>query len=117
MMVIHHGELEFGSPKVPLFAEALLLHHLDNLDSKMELARAAVERDRLIDGEWTAYVSPLDRSLLKKQKYLNAETAPPAEPVATPPPAHLDETPVPVKRLAPSSSPFGAKLKDALHNS
>ena len=36
LIVSHHGELAYGSPKVPLFAEAMLLHHLDNLDSKME---------------------------------------------------------------------------------
>ena len=44
MIVSHHGEMEYGSPKVPVFPEALLLHHLDNLDSKMECMRAAVAR-------------------------------------------------------------------------
>jgi 3'-5' exoribonuclease len=125
MILSHHGELEFGSPKVPLFAEALLLHHLDNLDSKMELARAAVEKDRLIEGEWTGYISPLDRSLLKKQKYLDGR-APEAVESSTPeaqhadgaaPPSRLDNPQVPAKRPVPSASPFAAKLKDALHNS
>ena len=64
MILSHHGEMAFGSPKVPMFAEALLLHHLDNLDSKMEHARAYVERDRLVEGFWTSYSSPMDRSLL-----------------------------------------------------
>ena len=41
MILSHHGELEFGSPKVPLFPEALLLHHIDNMDSKMECMRAS----------------------------------------------------------------------------
>ena len=36
MILSHHGKLEFGSPKVPQFPEALLLHYLDDLDSKME---------------------------------------------------------------------------------
>jgi 3'-5' exoribonuclease len=30
----HHGELEWGSPKRPSTIEALLLHHVDNLDAK-----------------------------------------------------------------------------------
>lgn len=30
----HHGELEWGSPKRPSTLEALLLHHVDNLDAK-----------------------------------------------------------------------------------
>ena len=55
---------------MPLFAEALLLHHLDNLDSKMECMRGLVERDRLIEGVWTGYSSALERTVLKKDKYL-----------------------------------------------
>lgn len=35
MILSHHGSLEFGSPVVPLFPEALLLHAMDNLDAKM----------------------------------------------------------------------------------
>ena len=81
MILSHHGELEFGSPKVPLFAEALLLHHLDNLDSKMECVRGLIEQDRPVDGLWTSHNNSLDRPLLKKSRYLN-ETAAPAAPEA-----------------------------------
>ncbi len=35
MILSHHGSLEFGSPVIPLFPEALLLHAMDNLDAKM----------------------------------------------------------------------------------
>ena len=78
MILSHHGELEYGSPKVPLFPEALLLHHIDNMDSKMECMRSFIERDRLVEGCWTAYVSSLDRSVLKKGKFLqDAVTAAP----------------------------------------
>ncbi|HET8549696.1 MAG TPA: HD domain-containing protein, partial [Bryobacteraceae bacterium] len=79
MIVSHHGELEFGSPKVPLFPEALLLHHLDNLDSKMECMRAFIEKDRHVEGCWTGYSSSLERTVLKKSLY-------------------LDDTPVPVRK-------------------
>jgi 3'-5' exoribonuclease len=107
MILSHHGELEFGSPKVPMFAEALLLHHLDNLDSKMEHARAQVERDRLVEGAWTGYSAALDRVLLKKRKFL--------EPPAEPKPA---STPGPVaRRVEPEpDSPFAAKLRGALRS-
>jgi 3'-5' exoribonuclease len=71
MIASHHGELEFGSPKVPLFPEALLLHHLDNLDSKMECMRNLVAKDRHVEGCWTGYSPALDRSVLKKVKYLD----------------------------------------------
>ena len=96
LIVSHHGELEFGSPKAPLFPEAMLLHHLDNLDSKMECMRALIERDRLVEGVWTGYSSALERSVLKKRKYLE-----PARP----------------QRPADPSSPFASKLQQALGDS
>jgi 3'-5' exoribonuclease len=111
MILSHHGELDFGSPKVPMFAEALLLHHLDNLDSKMEIVRGAVERDRMVDGPWTAFNSLLDRSLLKRAKYFDLpEAAAPvtlAEAAAPKPPAaeHVID-----------ASPFGSKLQQALRH-
>ena len=70
MILSHHGELEFGSPKVPLFPEALLLHHLDNMDSKMECMRAFLEKDRQVDGCWTIYVSSAGSFCLEKRKFL-----------------------------------------------
>jgi 3'-5' exoribonuclease len=75
MIVSHHGELEFGSPKVPVFPEALLLHHLDNLDSKMECMRAAIAKDRNVEGCWTTYNSALDRAVLKKVRYMEQQEA------------------------------------------
>ncbi len=103
LIVSHHGELEYGSPKVPLFPEAMLLHHLDNLDSKMECMRALAEKDRHIEGCWTGYSPSLERSVLKKPKYLEdgptsnapapdvaAESAPPAS-VQAPEPAPAPE--------------------------
>jgi len=75
MIISHHGQLEFGSPKVPLFPEAMLLHYLDDMDSKMEAMRRLIETDRLVEGSFTSYSSSLDRSLLKKDKYLQGEPA------------------------------------------
>jgi 3'-5' exoribonuclease len=100
LIISHHGELEFGSPKVPLFPEALLLHHLDNLDSKMECMRSLVAKDRHVDGCWTGYNASLERSLLKKAKYLD-EDCPgvvPASPQA--PPIVIEQTLAP-QTLAP----------------
>lgn len=106
LILSHHGELEFGSPKVPMFAEALLLHHLDNLDSKMECVRGLVERDRLIDGVWTGYSPALDRSVLKKDKFLERGAPEIPKVVAAPKP--------PEAKRADLSSPFASKLQEAL---
>lgn len=83
MILSHHGELEFGSPKVPLFPEAMLLHHLENLDAKMDCMRRVLEQDANVDGYWTGYSAPLERTLLKKTEYL---TGPGSEETAVPPP-------------------------------
>ena len=114
MILSHHGELEFGSPKIPLFPEALLLHLLDNMDSKMESMRALIDRDPQITGEWTGYNSALDRSALKKVKYLNGSVEPAVEapPAAqhVPPAQHVPKTPP-----APEpASLFADKLRGAL---
>jgi 3'-5' exoribonuclease len=86
LIISHHGQYEFGSPKLPMFPEALMLHYLDDLDSKMEAMRAQFERDAGLDSPWTAYNSALGRPLLNTQKFLKsldtAEVA--AEAVTTP---------------------------------
>src|SRR6266436_2105101 len=72
MILSDHGHLEFGSPKVPQFPEALLLHYLDDLDSKMECMRQMVDRDRQVEGYFTNYSSTLARVALRKTRYLQA---------------------------------------------
>lgn len=68
LIISHHGKYEFGSPKMPMFPEALMLHYLDDLDSKMESMRAHFEREP--DAEWTTYNHSLERPLLNSRKYL-----------------------------------------------
>ena len=70
MILSHHGQLEFGSPKLPQFPEALLLHYLDDMDSKMECMRALIENDRQVEGCFTACNTALERAALKKDRYL-----------------------------------------------
>jgi len=112
MVLSHHGELAFGSPKAPMFPEALLLHHLDNLDSKMECMRAAAEKDHNIAGNWTSYNTALERMILKKDKYLGetAEAPPPRPPEAGHPVPTAPRTPPAPK----PGSLFGEKLTQAL---
>nr|WP_321471004.1 OB-fold nucleic acid binding domain-containing protein [uncultured Paludibaculum sp.] len=86
MILSHHGQLEYGSPKLPVFPEALLLHHLDNLDSKMETMRASLDRDKATPGDWTGYNAALERSFLDKRKYLNGPALKPSPVKSTAPP-------------------------------
>jgi 3'-5' exoribonuclease len=79
MIISHHGEYEFGSPKLPMFPEALMLHYLDDLDSKMESMRAHFEREADLESPWTSYNGSLGRPLLNSAKYLEPKpSAPPA---------------------------------------
>lgn len=107
LILSHHGQLEFGSPKLPSFPEALLLHLIDNMDSKMETMRGMIENDKMIDGNWTLYSSTLERSALKRDRYLNPPPAPEATPAAAPAPGTNSKPAV--------SSPFADKLRGALH--
>src|SRR6201996_659137 len=103
LIISHHGELEFGSPKIPIFPEALLLHHLDNLDSKMDAMRSALNRERLADGEFTGWVAPLERILLRKDRYLRDAPAPdPASGPAPPPSAAPPSSDAAAKAVPPS---------------
>lgn len=115
MIVSHHGELAFGSPKLPAFPEALLLHHLDNLDSKMECMRAFAVKDKQVEGCWTGYCGTLERSVLKKGKYLAADEPSIAqEPEQAQQPVARFTPPAPPPRPAPQTSLFADKLKSAL---
>jgi 3'-5' exoribonuclease len=75
LIISHHGQYEFGSPKLPMFPEALMLHYLDDLDSKMEAMRAQFEREADLDTAWTSYNPSLARPLLNTRKFLDNTTA------------------------------------------
>ena len=68
LIISHHGHYEFGSPKLPMFPEALMLHYLDDLDSKMESMRAHFERETGLESDWTSYNPSLGRPLLNSAR-------------------------------------------------
>jgi 3'-5' exoribonuclease len=99
LIISHHGQYDFGSPKLPMFPEALMLHYLDDLDSKMEAMRAHFEREAGFDSPWTSYNASLGRPLLNTEKFLAPKKVPPPEdPVATRD-TELDESPDPTPTL------------------
>ena len=87
-----------------MFPEALMLHYLDDLDSKMESMRAHFEREAGSDSEWTTYNSSLGRTLLNTQKFL------------APKPQELKgtEEPQPDEGGEESQTVFGAALRAAV---
>lgn len=46
LIASHHGEYQFGSPVLPKTPEAIALHHVDNIDAKLEMLRRGYETSR-----------------------------------------------------------------------
>ncbi len=68
MILSHHGEYQFGSPRLPQTAEAVALHYLDNLDAKMFAFEKAVKDSKDPSSNWTEYAKMFDRRLFKGLK-------------------------------------------------
>lgn len=65
IVVSHHGQYEFGSPKLPMTLEAVALHFLDNLDAKLYTVGQLIREDVNSDSDWTTYQPSLGRKLYK----------------------------------------------------
>jgi 3'-5' exoribonuclease len=77
MILSHHGKLEFGSPKLPMIPEALVLNFLDDLDAKMQAMASEFERsarEGRAPDELTGKVWALDqRQLLNTKAWLGED--------------------------------------------
>ncbi len=65
MIVSHHGQYEYGSPKLPMTLEAVALHHLDNLDAKIHSFDQLMRDDPNVESGWTNFHHALGRKLYK----------------------------------------------------
>ncbi|MBN1394456.1 MAG: HD domain-containing protein [Pirellulales bacterium] len=65
MILSHHNEYAFGSPKLPMTVEAVALAMLDNLDAKINTFTGLIEIDPNTDSPWTTYNPNLERKLYK----------------------------------------------------
>lgn len=66
ILLSHHGQYEYGSPKIPQTSEAMLLHLIDHMDSKMH-AFETVKRTDQNTGRWSGFVRHLDRIIYKDE--------------------------------------------------
>ena len=65
LIVSHHGEYEYGSPKLPMTLEAIALHLLDNLDAKLYSVAQILKEDASGESAWTSYNQALGRKFFK----------------------------------------------------
>jgi 3'-5' exoribonuclease len=83
LLISHHGQYEFGSPKLPMIREALVFHYLDDMDSKMAAVRAALATDSG-EPEWSSYSSALGRKFLRLDEFLKPTSTKAEENLANP---------------------------------
>lgn len=66
IIVSHHGQYDFGSPKLPATPEAFMVNYIDNLDAKMNQTATLIENDPG-DSNWTAYQRSLETKLYRNR--------------------------------------------------
>jgi 3'-5' exoribonuclease len=79
LLLAHHGKLEYGSPKLPVTPEALMLAYLDDLDSKVEAMQRLIAEPHA-SGDWTRMTQMFDRAIYRRR---TIEAAPATEAAAT----------------------------------
>ena len=65
MIVSHHGQYEYGSPKLPMTLEAIALHFLDSLDARIHNVSQLIEDDVNKESPWTVYHPALGVKIYK----------------------------------------------------
>lgn len=68
LLLSHHGQYEFGSPKRPKFLEAVILNFIDELDSKINAVQSHIEKEQEPQQGWSAYHRLFDRYFFKGYK-------------------------------------------------
>ncbi len=110
ILLAHHGEYEYGSPKVPSTSEAYLVHLIDMMDSKMS-SLEQIKKNDSNTGHWSGFVKHLDRIVYKSElpsfkKHIDGQEK-------------VSSTPTPAQPAAPASPIAGKapkELKQSLGN-
>lgn len=107
MILSHHGKYEFGSPKLPMIPEAILLHYLDDMDAKMQTVKnefaRAVANGRS-GAEMTEWVRSMERPLLNTRAFLG--TLPATSELEAADEADGEPESEPGKEAVPNALPF-----------
>lgn len=81
LVLSHHGTHEFGSPKLPMTPEAIVLHHLDNLDAKTHLFCREIDNDPDPNASFTSFQRALDVRIYKRSADLDTDGRQPLLPL------------------------------------
>ena len=112
MLLSHHGQYEFGSPKRPKTLEATILNYLDDLDSKINGIRTHVGKEPENHARWTTYHRLYDRYFYKGNCMPDEEKEEREEPL----PAEQTEVAVPSPLLPPPEANRVEQQRKAFRN-
>ena len=73
MVLSHHGQLEFGSPKRPKILEALILSYLDDMDAKVKAIQTVMEAEKDSGSNWTSFQRIFERAMYKGNRFIADE--------------------------------------------
>ncbi len=65
LLLSHHGTPEFGSSKVPMTPEAVMVHAIDSLDTRVHITLTEINEDRMSQSNWTQYNQAMERRIFK----------------------------------------------------
>ncbi len=68
LILSHHGEYEYGAPKLPATAEALILHYADNIDAKLQQLEASLSHIPKGEAGWSAWIPSMQRSFYQPMR-------------------------------------------------
>jgi 3'-5' exoribonuclease len=118
MLLSHHGQYEYGSPKRPKTMEATILNYLDDLDSKINGIRTHIRKEPDNPSRWTSYHRLYDRYFFKENGLQDEEPEVPeltqAELLPEPPVARQEPAPGKEAKRNFSNSPFAGLKNDNL---
>ena len=104
MLLSHHGQYEYGSPKRPKTIEATILNYLDDLDSKINGIRTHIRKEPENRTGWTSYHRLYDRYFYKNN--LLEDEAPPVEMIPSEEPQPSRDQGEEARRKGFSNNPF-----------
>jgi len=112
LLLSHHGQYEYGSPKRPKTMEAVILNFLDDLDSKINGVRTHIEREPDSESSWTQYHRLYDRYFYKGPSMRPVAESPQSKSVEKP--TERPVAPLENRRSGSSRAGFSNTLADQL---
>lgn len=123
LLLSHHGQYDYGSPKRPKTLEAVVLNFLDDMDSKINGVQAHIEKEQQSETGWTGYHRMYDRYFFIGDQNSGADTNTVEQPqVLEPVVAPMEKSVVattakPEKKSQPRKNERQASRQTTKHNS